>query len=161
MLSAVHFETTGTWGAYPCAGLIDFRSMISVTCPRLGYSDVSQTGTPLIHHLLTSEHLLLNGYHDFSQLAIKKQESLSQNSAFFSAVRTAAPPPVATTPTIGRGRGKGGAPNACPKPTVASSAAPAATAPVAPVGRGMEDTEEMSTARDYTQVPKCLGMVKV
>jgi hypothetical protein len=25
----------------------------------------------------------------------------------------------------------------------------------------MEDTEEMSTARDYTQVPKCLGMVKV
>ena len=37
--------------------------MISLTCPRLGYSDVSQTGTPLIHHLLTSEHLRLNGYH--------------------------------------------------------------------------------------------------
>ena len=96
--------------------------------------------------------------------AIKKNEG-PQNSAFFFASRGAAPPPVAT-PTIGKGRGKGGAPSA-PKPTETSSAtapaAPAATAPVAPVvpGGRMEATEEMSTARDYTQVPKCLGIGKV
>eukprot|EP00435_Cladocopium_sp_Y103_P057703 s1780_g20.t1 len=80
-------------------------------------------------------------------------------AVMLSVAASAAPPPVANaapTPTIGKGRGKGGgAPSAPrPKPTETSASTAPATAPVVPAGRGMEDAEDMSTARDYTQVPK-------